>query len=168
MLILDSTSNMQTYLNQVRDKRRVNRNRARKLGALAQQDIRIGIVAFRDHPQKGQSYGFVTKVFSFESDVAKVKANVASLTSDGGGDGPEAQCDGLADALSAGWRDNATKVAILLTDSSPHGIGEVNDAFPNGCPDKKDPVSIADLMAKKGITLVRLRLRDFVPIRSTY
>ncbi|KLO19635.1 hypothetical protein SCHPADRAFT_52072 [Schizopora paradoxa] len=157
MFIVDCTSNMQKYLDQLRDSVETIMTELVNSGRFAQQDIRIGIVAFRDHPQtvqgSMQSFGFVTKLFSFESEVATIKANVASLASSGGGDGPEAQCDGLADALSADWKDEATKVAILLTDSSPHGIGEVSDAFANGCPDKKDPVSIADLMAKKGITL---------------
>lgn len=61
-------------------------------------------------------------------------ANLGSLSATGGGDGPEAQADGLYDALHASWNAKATKVAVLITDAPPHGIGEAGDGFPKGCP----------------------------------
>ena len=55
------------------------------------------------------------------------------------------------DSLS--WRESAVKVAILICDAPPHGIGGPGDGFPHGCPDHNDPVEIAHKMAEKSITL---------------
>jgi len=77
------------------------------------------------------------------------------LEATGGGDGPEAQCDAFADTLTAGWDDKAEKVALLITDSPPHGLGEGGDGFPKGCPlqHPNDPVKIGKQLARKGIVL---------------
>jgi hypothetical protein len=95
-------------------------------------NVRFGVIAFRDHPPQDAS--FVTKAFPFTSDPARIAADLASLTATGGGDGPEAQTDALHDALNARWNVDAVKVAILVTDAPPHGIGESHDGFPGGCP----------------------------------
>ena len=57
-----------------------------------------------------------------------------TLLATGGGDGPEASTDALQMCLTADWRDGASRVAILITDAPPHGLGEGRDGFPNGCP----------------------------------
>lgn len=72
----------------------------------------------------------------------------------GGGDFPESVCCGMSDCLEKlEWRSEAVKVAILIADAPPHGLGNLGDSFPNGCPLKNDPVEIAHKMAQKGITL---------------
>jgi hypothetical protein len=53
------------------------------------------------------------------------------LVATGGGDGPEAQSDALSAAPNVDWKDNATKIVILITDSPQHGIGEDGDGFPS-------------------------------------
>lgn len=70
-------------------------------------------------------------------------ANLASLSATGGGDGPEAQADGLYDAVHAQWNPKATKVAVLITDAPPHGIGEAGDGFPKGCPLRTLPLLLS-------------------------
>jgi hypothetical protein len=95
-------------------------------------NVRFGVIAFRDHPPQDRS--FATKAFPLTSDPARVAADLASLTAAGGGDGPEAQTDALQGALNAEWNVDAIKVAILITDAPPHGIGENGDGFPDGCP----------------------------------
>lgn len=104
-----------------------------------------------------------------------MQANLNSLIASGGGDGPEAQTAALADALNMEWIDNAVKMVVLITDSPPHGIGELRDGFTES-PDRKlecystcvtnfspsqpnlssenDPLDIARQMAERGITLV--------------
>ncbi|KIK35126.1 hypothetical protein CY34DRAFT_17225 [Suillus luteus UH-Slu-Lm8-n1] len=77
---------------------------------------------------------YITRQYPFDSDVSAFKAKLANLQANGGGDRPEAQCDAFAAVVNAGWKDRATKVAILITDSPPHGIGEDEDGFPGGCP----------------------------------
>lgn len=41
-----------------------------------------------------------------------------------GGDGPEAVTAGLKAAMELEWRPAASKMAVLIADAPPHGIGE--------------------------------------------
>ena len=79
----------------------------------------------------------MTKNFGFTSSISTMKQNLKGLTADGGGDGPEASSAALADALNTEWKEEATKMVVLITDAPPHGIGETGDGFPNGSPDRK-------------------------------
>ncbi|CAE6488568.1 unnamed protein product [Rhizoctonia solani] len=78
---------------------------------------------------------------------------LGGLTATGGGDGPEAQADALMEALNSPWKEGATKVVVLITDSPPHGLGELSDGFPGGCPCGYDPLQVAEDMLRTGITL---------------
>ncbi|KAG8729360.1 hypothetical protein FRC11_008933, partial [Ceratobasidium sp. 423] len=120
-------------------------------GELAVEDLRFGLIAFRDHPPQDNT--FVTKKFELTSNPSTMASNLGSLSVEGGGDGPEAQCDALFDALHSSWNEKATKVAVLVTDAPPHGLGESSDGFPGGCPCGHDPLRIADEMLNAGITL---------------
>lgn len=82
-----------------------------------------------------------------------MKTNLNSLFAAGGGDGPEAATAALNAATELPWRHDAAKMAILVTDAPPHGIGEYGDGFPNGSPDNADPIVLARRMAAVGITL---------------
>ncbi|KAF8740698.1 hypothetical protein AX14_007598 [Amanita brunnescens Koide BX004] len=116
-----------------------------------QQDLRVGLVAFRDHPPQDHTY--VVKNFGFSSDISKVHRDLSSLYASGGGDGPEAVTAALADALNMDWREHASKMVVLIADAPPHGIGEYGDGFDEGSPDGNDPLQIARHMARRGITL---------------
>lgn len=95
-------------------------------GKLQQRsDLRVGLVAYRDHPPQDHSY--VTKTFPFTSDISNVHRDLASLYASGGGDGPEAVTAGLAQALNMEWRPEASKMVVLIADAPPHGIGEYGD-----------------------------------------
>jgi hypothetical protein len=91
----------------------------------SREDLRIGLVAFRDHPPQDHTY--VTKNFGFSSDPAKVHKDLSGLYASGGGDGPEAVTAGMAEALNMDWREHATKMIVLIADAPPHGIGEYGD-----------------------------------------
>ncbi len=52
------------------------------------------------------------------------------------------------------WRPHATKLAVLIADAPPHGIGEIGDGFPNGSPDGEDPLQLVRRMAAMGISLL--------------
>ncbi|KAG1808030.1 uncharacterized protein BJ212DRAFT_717510 [Suillus subaureus] len=151
VFLLDATGSMQVYIEQVRDTIQSLCERLVATGKWSGGDLRFGLIAFRDHPPQDSTY--ITRQYPFDSNVSAVKANLANLQADGGGDGPEAQCDAFARVLNAGWKDEATKVAILITDSPPHGIGEDEDGFPSGCPLQNDPVRLVNRMARLGITL---------------
>lgn len=102
----------------------------------SREDLRVGLVAYRDHPPQDHSY--VTKNFGFSSDISKVHRDLSSLYASGGGDGPEAVTAGLMEALGMEWRPEASKMIVLIADAPPHGIGEYGDGeffflFECGC-----------------------------------
>ncbi|KIO02675.1 hypothetical protein M404DRAFT_147240 [Pisolithus tinctorius Marx 270] len=115
------------------------------------EDLRVGLVAFRDHPPQDHTY--VTKNFGFSSDISKVQRDLSGLYASGGGDGPEAVTAALAEALNMDWRERASKMIVLIADAPPHGIGEYGDGFDEGSPDGNDPLQLARVMASRGITL---------------
>ncbi|KAI0643170.1 hypothetical protein C8Q79DRAFT_981920 [Trametes meyenii] len=117
----------------------------------AREDLRIGLIAYRDHPPQDHTY--VTKNFGFSSDVSEVHRHLSSLYASGGGDGPEAVTAALAEALQMDWRPSASKMVVLIADAPPHGIGEYGDGFDEGSPDGNDPLQVARTMAQQGITL---------------
>ncbi|KAF8478063.1 elongation factor-2 kinase [Russula ochroleuca] len=117
----------------------------------AREDLRVGLVAFRDHPPQDHTY--VTRNFGFSSDIDKVHRDLSSLYASGGGDGPEAVTAALAEALKMDWREQASKMIVLIADAPPHGIGEYGDGFDEGSPDHNDPLVLARQMASRGITL---------------
>lgn len=131
-----------------------------------EKGLRLAVVAFRDHKD-----GYVTKDFDgFTTNVDAIVANLSTLRADGGDDAPEAITAALDKALNLKWREDAVKIAVVITDAPPHGIGERDDHYPNGDPDGmlapnfcmndvnfpegKDPVVVAKAMSKLGIALV--------------
>ena len=112
-------------------------------GNFAPNDLKFGVAAYRDHPPQARSFvtnaltprhGSNREQVAFTTDPGTVASVLSSLEADEGGDGPEAVADALQMGLRAEWRNGASKVAILITDAPPHGIGEDGDGFPNGCP----------------------------------
>ncbi|KAJ1310098.1 hypothetical protein OPQ81_006845 [Rhizoctonia solani] len=120
-------------------------------GLTSQEDLRVGLIAFRDHPPQDHTY--VTKNFGFTSDIGRVHENLKTLYASGGGDGPEAVTAALWDALNLDWRPSASKMIVLIADAPPHGIGEYGDGFDAGSPDGHDPLVIARELAQRGIVL---------------
>ncbi|KAG8826739.1 hypothetical protein FRB91_002550 [Serendipita sp. 411] len=114
-------------------------------------DLRLGLIAFRDHPPQDHTY--ITKNFGFTSDISVMHDNLKTLFASGGGDGPEAVTAALGEALDMEWRPHAAKMVVLIADAPPHGIGEYGDGFDDGSPDGKDPLGIARTMASRGIVL---------------
>ena len=110
------------------------------------------MVNYRDHPPQDNTY--ITQVNEFTDDMAKVKQYVTKTQTSGGGDGPESVCCGLGDCCEKlKWREEAMKIAILISDAPPHGLGSCGDGFPHGCPLNVDPVETCHKMAASGITL---------------
>ncbi|WFD19010.1 hypothetical protein MCAP1_001223 [Malassezia caprae] len=113
--------------------------------------LRVGLIAYRDHPP--QDHVYITKNFGFTTSVPTMKEQLNGLFAAGGGDGPEAMTAALKAASDLDWRPAAAKMAILITDAPPHGIGEYGDGFPNGSPDGEDPLVLARSMSARGIAL---------------
>ncbi|KAG2114987.1 hypothetical protein BD769DRAFT_1391362 [Suillus cothurnatus] len=72
---------------------------------------------------------------------------------EGGGDEPDSQSHALSAAYNADQRAEARKIVVLITDPTPHEIGEDGDEFPEGCPLETDPRRVAMSMERAGITL---------------
>ena len=145
---MDVTGSMGSYINAAK------KNIKAIAGRLSDQegyDVRFGLVVYRDHPPQDMS--FVSKSFAFTTTVEQMKANLATLHAQGGGDGPEAVEAGLLDSLQMEWRDDAVKICILIADAAPHGLGEAGDGFANGAPTGVDPLVVLDAMSKRGITI---------------
>ena len=107
----------------------------------AREDLRVGLVAYRDHPPQDHTY--VTRNFGFSSDIDKVHRDLSSLYASGGGDGPEAVTAALAESLKMDWREQASKMIVLIADAPPHGVGEYGDG-------ESDFSSLFFLKKKKG------------------
>ncbi|KAJ9099025.1 hypothetical protein QFC20_005782 [Naganishia adeliensis] len=106
-------------------------------------DLRIAIVAYRDHPPQDRTY--VTKTLQFTSSIQEIHTFLQALSACGGGDGPEAMTAAMEVTLhELKWRTYSTKTVVVVADAPPHG-------FPNGDPDGHDPLQIAREMAGRGI-----------------
>lgn len=152
MFLIDATGSMDPYIKQASASIGTIYDNVLRNGSWSKDDIRVGLVAFRDHPQK-KATTFLTQKYDFTSDMSKVSDNLDALEAKDGEDYPEASEDALEDALEADWNDDAVMVTVLITDSTPHATGESHDYFKDGCPDQNDPVDIADRMADLGIVL---------------
>jgi len=153
MFLQDLTGSQQPYLDAARKEVDQIWKGLLDTGSFAPGDLRFGAIGFRDHPPQDDTFPSEVLI-DFTSNIDSVATALASFLSTGGGDGPEAQADAMADALEkVTWNTNATKVAVLITDSPPHGTKEPGDAWPDKCPCQKDPLRLATRMFRMGITL---------------
>ena len=102
--------------------------------------LRMAVIAFRDYCDTDR---YVTQDFNgFTYDVNTIQSNLSRLEAAGGGDLPEAVTTALGETLRFKWRDDAAKVAILITDAPPHGIGEKGDTYQYGEPNRMLQLSV--------------------------
>lgn len=81
-------------------------------------DLRIALVLYRD---EGDDY--VVRSLPFTGDVAAIRSDLAQQEASGGGDMPEAMDQAIAAATRLGWRGDAAKAVLLVTDAPPHEDG---------------------------------------------
>jgi hypothetical protein len=112
VLVVDATDSMQFVIDSVK-------SRLVKLVTSLRQMVptsRIGIVAYRD---KGDEY--VTRWVDLSFSTGKLQDFLATLRAGGGGDWPEAVCDGLEVAINdLNWRKKSKRIIILVPGSPPH------------------------------------------------
>ncbi|XP_033727802.1 LOW QUALITY PROTEIN: uncharacterized protein LOC117317113 [Pecten maximus] len=145
---MDCTGSMGSYI----DTARTNiRTIVKQIVSSEKSDVHLALVEYRDHPP--QDHSFVTRPHDFTASVSTMKSWLNGCRARGGGDGPEAVADALQDMLTLSWRENATKICVLVSDAPPHGLAPHGDAFPDGCPAGLDPMDIVRQFAAKGITL---------------
>jgi hypothetical protein len=142
----DCTGSMASYIRQAQEN--IRKIAAEVAGATAAQ-IQFALVTYRDHPPQDSTY--VTQTHAFTPSLATMQEYVNTMSAAGGGDGPEAVADGLYEILKLSWRPNSTKVCVLISDAPPHGLGEIGDGFPNGCPDGHDPIQICRQLETMGV-----------------
>jgi hypothetical protein len=123
---------------------------------VADVDMCLGVVEYRDHPPQDK---LVFKVYNFTSDLAKAQASINKLKAEGGGDGPESVLDGvMAACQKLAWRPHARRIAVLVGDAPPHGVGAGGDGFPDGCPCGDTIESVTAAAEEARITLYALGL----------
>ncbi|CAH7688973.1 hypothetical protein PPACK8108_LOCUS24022 [Phakopsora pachyrhizi] len=150
--ILDTTGSMGSYITAATQNIELICSEIINSERLASPEcLRIGLIAYRDHPPQEMSY--VTIKFEFTSNPKEVQGHLKSLWASGGGDGPEAVAAAMHEALKLDWRPQASRMAVLITDAPPHGIGEYGDGFSKGDPSGHDPLKLARQMAQAGISL---------------
>lgn len=150
--ILDTTGSMGSYITAATQNIELICDEIINSERLASPEcLRIGLIAYRDHPPQDMSY--ITLKFDFTSNPKIVQEHLKSLWASGGGDGPEAVTAAMHEALTLDWRPQASRMAVLITDAPPHGIGEYGDGFSKGDPSGHDPLQLARTMAQNGISL---------------
>ena len=101
----------------------------------------------------GFADGSAARIFDFTNDMAKMQSYVDCQRATGGGDGPEAVATALHCADLMAWREDAARIAVLITDAPPHGIEQSgSDNFPDGDPGCRDCLEIARSLADKDVT----------------
>lgn len=149
LFILDTTSSMGPYIQAAKNSINFIYDSIVKAEMC---HLRLGLVSYRDHPPQDHTY--LTQVTNLTDDLNQFKTSLALTYAQGGGDLPEAICCAMEKALNeVTWRSDAIKIAILIADAPPHGLGCFGDSFSNGCPLKNDPVAIAHKMAQSEIAL---------------
>ncbi|ESO93496.1 hypothetical protein LOTGIDRAFT_119099, partial [Lottia gigantea] len=145
---MDCTGSMTQYIDNAQ---RNIRNIVETIVSAEKSDIRLALVEYRDHPPQAKT--FVTRTHDFTPSVKTMKGWLNLCYASGGGDAPEAVADALKEVLNLSWRHEATKICVLISDAPPHGLGDHDDKFPNGCPEGIDPMQVVRDMAQHCITL---------------
>jgi Mg-chelatase subunit ChlD len=145
---MDCTGSMGSY---IRTAQQNIRQIVEQIVASEKSDVHLALVEYRDHPPQDST--FVTRTHDFTGSVGTMKTWLDACSAQGGGDTPEAVADALHDVLKLSWRDEATKICVMISDAPPHGLSDSGDGFPNGCPSGIDPMEVARQLAEKGITI---------------
>lgn len=148
VFLMDCTGSMGAYIEAAK---KSIRDIVLRITRSEKTSLRFALVAYRDHPP--QDCSFITQSFPFTANLAEMQAHLDTLSAAGGGDGPEAVTAALAELEGLSWHPEATKVAVLIADAPPHGLGESGDGFPKGDPLGRDPLIIARQLASKGIVV---------------
>jgi Mg-chelatase subunit ChlD len=147
MFVLDVTGSMQQQINGV----------SRGIVGFAKDlqsrklDARVGLIAFRDRKINEES---VILRFEddkpFTKDVEAFSQKVGKLRASGGGDPPESVMDALALASRQPFRDDATRVLLLICDDEPHQVDK----------EVKSAAECNEIMRKNRIHQLHLVIHD--------
>jgi Mg-chelatase subunit ChlD len=128
-----------------------------RLAAAIDANMQLGLVEYRDHPPQDN---LVYRVYPLTSDLQHAKKNINKLRAGGGGDEAEAVLAGIvAASQELSWRKHARRMAVLIGDAPPHGVGCPGDAFPRGCPSGETMESASAKAEEAGVTMYAVGLR---------
>jgi hypothetical protein len=153
--VVDTTGSMGSFIAAAR-RQMVATLAALTARAATPVDLRIGVVEYRDHPPQDES--FVARVHGLTGDFDESQKTIDRLEPQGGGDGPEAVADGIAALADLCWRPRARRLAVLIGDAPPHGVGGAGDGFRQGCPCGGTIESVTARCEELGVTLYALGL----------
>ncbi|RNA22777.1 von Willebrand factor type A domain containing [Brachionus plicatilis] len=145
---MDCTGSMGSYIDNARNSIKMI---VEEIVSLEKSDVKLALIEYRDNPP--QDTTFETRVHDFTGSIKQMKSWLEECQAQGGGDEPECVAEALHAALKLSWRDNSTKICILISDAPPHGINCPDDSFPNGSPNEIDPIQCVIKLAEKSVTL---------------
>lgn len=112
-LVIDTTGSMGDELAYLQSELTSILNRVQQ--AHPQVSIHAGLVVYRDH---GDQY--VVRSYPFTNDLDDLQQSLNSESFNGGGDYPEAMDEALAEAMRFQWREQSSKISLLVADAPPH------------------------------------------------
>lgn len=120
-------------------------------------NIRLGVVEYRDHPPQDT---MIYRAYAMTANLGEARKYLDSLQANGGGDEPEAVLAGVVAACERlAWRRHARRMALLVGDAPPHGLGARGDSFAAACPSGETIESASAKAEQARITLHALGLR---------
>ena len=118
--------------------------------------MHLGVVEYRDFPPQDQ---MPSRVYGLTENLRKVKRAINGLRASGGGDACEAVFAGLDAAFKElRWREHSRRIAVLIGDAPPHGVGGAGDGFPAGCPSGHTLETITAKAENTGVTVYAIGL----------
>jgi hypothetical protein len=155
--VVDTTGSMEPFIDRARAQMTAML-RALTDDALIPISLYAGVVEYRDHPPEERS--FVFRVHRLNGSLKRVQKTIDRLAPKGGGDAPEAVCDGLCAAWGRlNWRPYSRWAAVLVGDAPLHGHWRGRgDRFRDGCPAGLTLDGTTAMMEESGIILQALGL----------
>lgn len=143
VLAVDTTGAMGTYVTSLR------RHLLVALKALERKvpDVRVGVVAFKDHGPEGEDACYLTRTLAPTSSREALLEFLCSpaLALGRGGGGAEAVECALRAARGLAWRLEAHRAIVLVGDKPPHGAGlDALAACPHGVDWRDEVEALAD------------------------
>lgn len=131
------------------------------LGRDAELDLRVAFVGYRDYDPQGKAPKEPPLLERRDfAKAAQIDAHLATLqvkSPAANTDAAEAVLAGLLETIDAlSWRSAALRVAVLVGDAPPHGVGTVHGPFPDRFAEDPTGASTMDVAARleeAGITL---------------
>ena len=159
LYIMDTTGSMEQYVKITKEKlNKIIDNIIKECNGI---EINLGFIGYKDVIEH-ENKDYVDE--DFTQDYIKVKNKINKIKVGGGDDTAEDVAWAFERAIEKGWSSNA-KLAILVTDAPCHGIKfhekDLIDNYPKGVSIRKDIEELVELMSKKNISLICIKLQNY-------